>query len=70
MTLLSFPSSLVFYLLVFALYWFLDEYFSLVISVSYAELSLTWLGLFLVGYLQWFKLLPLLLRKLRTKPQV
>jgi hypothetical protein len=32
------------------------------IPTSYLSLSLDWLGFFMLGYLQWFKLVPFLIR--------
>ena len=41
----------------------LYEAFLLSIPTSYFSLSLDWLGFFVMGYLQWFKLAPFLFRR-------
>lgn len=41
----------------------LYEAFLLSIPTSYLSLSLDWLGFFVLGYLQWFKLVPFLIRR-------
>lgn len=40
--------------------------FGYVLETSYWSIALTWLCFFVVGYLQWFKLVPYLIGKLRA----
>ena len=64
---LSFPSGLLVPLVNMALY----DGLSITVETSYLEIVLIWIGFFALGYLQWFKLLPYLiikLRGLRKKP--
>jgi hypothetical protein len=61
MIILAFPSSFI----------FVDFYSMLshLVIVSqmpiYADISLVWLGCFVIGYLQWFVLIPFLIRRMR-----
>lgn len=48
----------------------LYEAFLLSIPTSYLSLSLDWLGFFVLGYLQWFKLVPLLIRRWKCRNSV
>lgn len=59
--LLSFPGGL----LVSLVHSILYDGFSIVVETSYLSLALDWLGFFVIGYLQWFKFLPWLVRKWR-----
>ena len=56
MLILSFPAGLVGSLV----------YSVLGVNFSYLSLALMWAGYFVLGYLQWFKLVPYLIAKLRT----
>jgi hypothetical protein len=58
MILLSFPAGLAVAHLYSAAFAFLYHQFGVAIYVSRAYLFLTWAGFFLVGYAQWFVLLP------------
>jgi hypothetical protein len=58
---LSFPGSLLVPLVHVALY----DGLSITVETSYLSLVLDWVGFFVLGYLQWFKLLPYLVAKLR-----
>jgi hypothetical protein len=40
--------------------------FSITIETSYLSLALEWAAYFVLGYLQWFNLLPYLVDKLRS----
>jgi hypothetical protein len=61
--LLSFPVGFLVSLTHVALY----KLFSITIETSYLSLVLDWLGFFILGYLQWFKLAPYLVTKLRAR---
>jgi hypothetical protein len=58
---LSFPSGLLVSLVFVVLY----DGLSITVETSYLEVVLVWIGFFALGYLQWFKLLPYLIAKLR-----
>ena len=61
MLILSFPAGLV-VLLIFSA---LEVDISIIRKASYLSLTLGWSAYFVLGYLQWFKLLPYLITKLR-----
>lgn len=61
MLFLSFPGGLLVSLAHVALY----EVFSISITTSYLSFVLDWLGFIILGYLQWFKLLPYIIGRLR-----
>ena len=61
MLILSFPAGLV----VSAVHYVLGAGFSITVETSYLSLALEWAAYFVLGYLQWFKLLPYLVDKLR-----
>jgi len=61
MLILSFPAGLVVSLVHMAL----GTGFSITVKTSYLSLVLEWVVYFVLGYLQWFKLLPYLISKLR-----
>lgn len=58
---LSFPSGLLVSLAHVVLY----DGLSINIQTSYVSLSVDWLAWFLLGYVQWFKLLPYLTTRVR-----
>lgn len=58
---LSFPSGLLVPLVGVVLY----DGLSITVETSYLAIVFTWIGFFAFGYLQWFKLLPYLIAKLR-----
>jgi len=60
---LSFPGSLLIPLVHVALY----DGLSIMIETSYLSLVLDWLGFFVIGYVQWFVLLPWLWRKCKAR---
>ncbi len=62
MLFLSSPSGLLVPLVHVALY----EGLSISIETSYLSFVLDWVGFFALGYLQWFKLTPYLIAKLRA----
>lgn len=64
MLVLSFPAGLIFALLFTGISILLGKYFSMVIYTTYLYLGLSWLILFVLGYLQWFKLMPYLVGRL------
>lgn len=61
MLILSFPTGLV----VSAVHYALGAGFSITIQTSYLSLALEWAAYFVLGYLQWFKLVPYFIDKLR-----
>ena len=63
MLFLSFPAGLIISLIYVALY----DFLSITLSTTYLNLVLDWTGCFVLGYLQWFKLLPFLIEKWRSK---
>lgn len=63
MLFLSFPAGLIVPLIYVALY----EFFYIWFSTTYLSLMLDWTGFFVAGYLQWFKLVPYLLKKWQTR---
>jgi len=62
MLILSFPAGLVVSLVHMAL----GVGLSITIKTSYLSLALEWGGYFVLGYLQWFKLIPWLIEKFRS----
>ena len=62
MLVLGFPLSCLFV----GLYFSILHTLSLNLATSYLELATSWLGFFVTGYLQWFKLVPLVAQKLKT----
>lgn len=62
MLVLSFPAALA----VSLVHMGLGAVFSITIKTSYLSLALEWVGYFVLGYLQWFKLVPYLIVKLRA----
>ena len=65
MLVVSFPSGLLVSLAHVTLY----ESLSTTVETSYLSFVLDWAGFVALGYLQWFTLVPFLLRKLRTRPK-
>jgi len=63
MLFLSFPVGL----LVPLIHVVLDEYFSIIVQSSYLSIALDWAGFVILGYLQWFELMPYLVATLRTR---
>lgn len=63
MLILSFPAGLA----VSAAHYALGFAFSITIETSYLSLALEWLVYFVLGYLQWFVLLPWLWRKWKAR---
>lgn len=63
MLFLSFPSGLLVSLVYVAVY----EGLSITIETSYLSLVLDWVGFFVLGYLQWFKLVPWLIARWRSR---
>ena len=63
MLFLSFPVGLLVSLAHVALY----DGLSVTIETSYLSFIVDWLGFFVLGYLQWFKLVPYLIDKLRAQ---
>lgn len=61
MLILSFPAGLV----VSLAHMVLGAGFSITVEASYLSLTLEWAVYFALGYLQWFKLIPYLIAKLR-----
>lgn len=58
MLVLSAPSGVLVLLLNASLAYVLYNYFSIIIPTTYLTLGVTWLLFFLIGYVQWFYLLP------------
>lgn len=67
MIFLSFPSGLIFAGLFSLVADSLNRLFNIVIHTSYVSLVLSWMGFLLLGYLQWFKLIPWLVRKFQAR---
>jgi len=61
MLLLSFPAGL----LVSLGHMILGEYFSIGIKTSLVSLSIEWVIYFILGYIQWFKVIPWLINKVK-----
>lgn len=75
MTMLSLPSGFILVWLWTKILWIVYTKFSITVSTSYLSFCLEWLVFFTIGYFQWFKLVPYLLRKAvtpktETKPTV
>lgn len=62
MLILSFPASLVISLVHIAL-----GHFSVTIDTTYISLTFEWAVYFTLGYVQWFKLLPYIVHKIRER---
>lgn len=62
MLILSFPAGLA----ISAMHYALGAVFSITIETSYLSLALEWVAYFILGYLQWFKLVPYLVVRLRA----
>lgn len=62
MLFLSFPSGL----LISAALTVLGEYFSIWIETSIISLTVEWICYFFLGYFQWFKLVPWLIKKAKS----
>ena len=45
----------------------LDELFSIIVQQSYLSIALDWAGFVILGYLQWFILMPYLVATLRSR---
>ncbi len=67
MVLLTFPLGLVIGLLIGWISFLLYESTGVMSSVSYGMLFIAWLIFFIVGYLQWFKMIPLLIQKIKSR---
>ena len=63
MLILSFPAGLA----VSAAHYALGVFFSTTVETSYLSLALEWLVYFVLGYLQWFVVLPWLWRKWKAR---
>jgi hypothetical protein len=44
-----------------------DRFYAVQIPTSYLELSITWLGFTVAGFVQWFKLLPWCISRVRDR---
>lgn len=66
MLVLSVPSGILILLLNAGLAYFLHSAFSITISTTYLTLAVTWSLFFIVGYIQWFYALPLIVEKIRA----
>lgn len=67
MVLISFPLALAGAAAIGAAYAIADLCCGIVVKTSYASLTLGWLVLTVVGYLQWFVLIPWALRHWRSR---
>lgn len=67
MLVLSFPMGLLVVLLLGAVGHLAYMVFGYVATVSYLSIIFSWSVMFAAGYLQWFVLLPSLLRRLRAR---
>lgn len=63
MLILSFPTGMA----VSAAHYVLGTVFSITVETSYFSLALEWLVYFVLGYVQWFMLLPWLWRKWKAR---
>jgi hypothetical protein len=63
MLILSFPASLI----VSLVHMVLGAGFSITIKTSYVSLAIEWAAYFVLGYWQWFVLLPWLWKKWKTR---
>jgi len=64
---LAFPSSLLIAGVFAGISIGVEKFFSMVIPTSYWWIGITWLCFFVVGYLQWFVLVPWLWRKWKSR---
>ena len=67
MLVLSVPSGILVILLYAGLAYVLHNTFAITVSTTYLTLSVIWLLFFIVGYAQWFYLLPRMITKMRVK---
>lgn len=64
MLFLSFPAGL----FVSLVHTFASETLGITIATSYVSIFIDWLGFLLLGYMQWFILLPGLWKRFRARP--
>lgn len=63
MLILSFPASL----LVSLTHMLLGEFFSITVTTSYLSLTIEWGAYFILGYVQWFILIPHLITIIKNR---
>lgn len=61
----SFPSSLLVILLIAGTTYILGSSFPAIVKVSYIYFIISWAAFVAVGYLQWFKIIPIITARLR-----
>ncbi len=66
MTILSMPSGLFAVYLLSIMAMIIEIVFSITIPDNYCTIIATWLILCVVGYVQWFKLVPILFQKVKA----
>jgi hypothetical protein len=67
MLVLTVPSGILAMLLYAGFAYALHNTFAVTVPTTYSTLSVTWLLYFVVGYVQWFYLLPRLVARMRRK---
>lgn len=65
MLFLSFPASLIYASFFSVVAIITETFFSTPIPTTYLTLTIDWVAFFALGYLQWFKLFPYVVTKLR-----
>ena len=66
---LSFPVSVAWLVVAGTLYGLAHKLFGVFASGGHLEIVLNWLALFVLGYLQWFWVVPTLIKRFRTTTQ-
>lgn len=67
MIMLSFPAGLLYAALFAVIARTLHESTGVVVESSYWSMTLSWLAMLLLGYIQWFVVVPWLSRRLRAR---
>ena len=67
MLVLSFPTGLLYLLLAALLVHSAEILFGFTLATSYISMLVTWSALFVLGYFQWFKLVPFLWEKIKRR---
>ena len=65
MLFISFPASLIYAGLFSVVALIMETFLSTPIPTTYLSLTIDWVAFFILGYLQWFKLIPYVVTKLR-----
>ena len=64
---LTFPAGLLYALMFSIVADIFYKYYAVVFTVTYTSMVVSWLFLFLLGYFQWFWLLPKIIQKIKNK---